>query len=129
MRLPKLSPIALALVAATLIVEVAAAASLTATVPTLGGGSAAVTACDTDGITFRHTLDSTGHVTSVTVSSIAAGCAGGTLRLTLTNGTTSVGSGSVALPSSGFSGSATVTISPTPLSSSVTARYFAVDGP
>jgi hypothetical protein len=88
-----------------------------------------VTACDTDGFTFRHTLDTTGHVTSVTIGSIAAGCAGGTLRLTLTNGATSVGSGAVALPSSGFSGSATVTISPTPLGSSVTARYSAVDGP
>jgi hypothetical protein len=49
--------------------------------------------------------------------------------LTLANGTTSVGSGAANLPSSGFTGSATVTISPTPLSTNVTATHAVVEGP
>jgi len=65
----------------------------------------------------------------VTVGSIALACAGGTLRLTLTNGTTGVGSGSASLPASGFSGSAAITVSPSPASNQVTAAYTAIEGP
>ncbi|MDP9270619.1 MAG: hypothetical protein M3P14_06585 [Chloroflexota bacterium] len=105
------------------------AASMPATSRALGAGTAVVAACDANGFTFKPALDATSHVTTVAISGIAAACAGGTLRMTLTNGTTSVGSGSASLPSSGFSGSVTVTISPTPLSTSVTATYAVVEGP
>jgi hypothetical protein len=120
---------AVAAVAAVGAFELAAAASLPTTAATLGAGTAAVSACDTDGFTFRHTIDTSGRITTVTVGSMAAGCAGGTLRVTLTDGTTSVGEGSAALPSVGFSGSAAVTMSPTPLSSTVTAVHAVVEGP
>jgi hypothetical protein len=107
----------------------AVAASMSVTSSRLGGGTAAVNRCDTNGFTFLPTLDTSGRVTTVTVASIAATCAGGTLRLTIANGTTSVGSGTSNLPSSGFTGSATVTISPTPLSTNVTATHAVVEGP
>jgi len=122
-------PFAIGVTASLVCLQIAVAASLPTTASKLGGGTAAVSSCDADGFTFHHTIDSTGTITAVTVTSIAAACAGGTLRLTLANGTTSVGSGTTSLPSSGFSGSATVTVSPTPSSSSVTAVYAVVEGP
>ena len=109
--------------------ELAAAAALPATASTLGAGTGIVSACDTDGFTFRHAIDTSGRITSVTVGSMAAGCAGGTLRVTLTNGTASVGEGSVALPAIGFSGSAAVSMTPAPMSSVVTAVHAVVEGP
>jgi len=121
--------LAVALLAVVAVLELAAAASMPTSAPPLGGGTADVSACDTGGFTFLHTIDTSGRITSVTVDAIAAPCAGGTLRLTLTNGTTSVGSGTASLPSVGFSGSATVSVSPTPLSSEVTAVYAVVEGP
>jgi hypothetical protein len=93
------------------------------------GGAATVDACDPNGFTFHYALDSTGRITDVTVSAISAGCAGGTLRLTLTNGATSIGQGSTVLPSSGFGGSASVGVSPTPQSDQVTAVHAAIEGP
>lgn len=109
--------------------ELAAAAALPTTAAPLAGGTAAVNACDPDGFTFRHAVDTSGRISNVTVGSMAGTCAGGTLRVTLANGTTSVGSGTAALPSVGFNGSATVSMSPTPLSSGVTAVYAVVEGP
>jgi hypothetical protein len=108
---------------------IASAAAIPATVRSLGAGSAAVSPCDADGFTYSYTVNTSGNITSVTVAGIASACAGGTLRLTLTSGTTSVGSGSSALPSVGFTGSASVTLSPAPASSQVTAAYAAVEGP
>jgi hypothetical protein len=116
-------------VAALVVVTSAVAASLPVTSGRLGGGTATVNRCDGDGFTFLPTLDTSGSVTSVSVTSIASTCAGGTLRLTLVNGTTSVGSGTSSLPSSGFSGTATVTVSPTPLSTNVTGIKAVVEGP
>jgi hypothetical protein len=105
------------------------AVTLPTSVPTLGAGAAAVSACDSDGFSYRYTVDTSGKITAVTVGSIAGTCAGGTLRITLTNGTASVGSGSAALPAVGFSGSAAVTLSPAPASNQVTAAYTAIEGP
>ncbi|MGH2462976.1 MAG: hypothetical protein ACRDFZ_05035 [Candidatus Limnocylindria bacterium] len=121
--------LAVALLAVVAALELAAAATMATSAPPLGAGTADVSACDTDGFTFRHTIDTSGRITSVMVGAMAPQCAGGTIRLTLTNGTTSVGSGSASLPAVGFSGSATVSISPTPLSSAVTAVYAVVEGP
>ena len=108
---------------------IASAAAIPPTPRTLGAGTAPVSACDGDGFTYQYAVNTSGNITSVTVSGIASACAGGTLRLTLTNGTASVGSGSSALPSVGFAGSAAVTLSPAPASSQVTAAYAAVEGP
>jgi len=108
---------------------VAAASAMPLVTPPLGAGTGTVSACDTDGFTYRHTVDTAGRLTVVTVGSMAAACAGGTLRLTVTTGATSVGEGTAALPSAGFTGSAAVTLSPQPLSSAVTAVYVVVEGP
>jgi hypothetical protein len=117
----------LVLVATSL--ERASAASLSVNAGTASGGSAVVSACDPNGFTYVYALDTTGRVTDVTVSSISAGCAGGTLRVALTNGSASIGQGSTVLPSSGFSGSANVGVSPTPQSNQVTAVYAVIEGP
>jgi hypothetical protein len=109
--------------------EGAAAASVAVSPRAIGGGIASVNACDSNGFAFMPALDATGHVTTVTVGSIAGACAGGTLRVTLVNGTSSVGSGSASLPSSGFTGSAVVSMSPTPVSNQVTAVYAVIEGP
>ncbi|MGH2489357.1 MAG: hypothetical protein ACRDFR_07055, partial [Candidatus Limnocylindria bacterium] len=107
---------AVATLAAVAVFELGVAASLPTSAGTLGAGTTTVSACDTNGFTFRHTIDTSGRITTVTVGSMDVGCAGGTLRVTLTNGTTGVGEGTVALPSVGFSGSAAVSMSPTPMS-------------
>jgi hypothetical protein len=122
-------PFTLAVAASLVCLQIAVAATLPTTAPKLGGGTTTVSACDSNGFTFRYTVNTSGSITTITVSSIAGACAGGTLRLTLANGTTSVGSGTVSLPSSGFSGSVAVSVSPTPSSSTVTAAYAVVDGP
>jgi hypothetical protein len=127
--MPLLRHLAFAATIAVAAASIAFAASIPTRAQTLGGGTAAVSACDSDGLTYRYAVDTSGKITTVTVGSIALACAGGTLRLTLTNGTTSVGSGSSALPSSGFSGSASVTLSPAPASNVVTASYAAIEGP
>jgi hypothetical protein len=106
-----------------------AAASLTTTAARLGAGTAAVTACDPNGFAFHHVIDTAGRITTVSATGIHASCAGGTIRLTVVNGTSSVGSGSASLPSSGFTGTVNVTISPQPLSTGVTAVHAAVEGP
>ena len=107
----------------------AAAASLTATAARVGAGIAAVLPCDGDGFAFHHVIDTTGQITTVTTTGIHASCGGGTLRITLVNGASSVGAGSAVLPSSGFTGTADVAISPQPLSTGVTAVYAVVEGP
>jgi hypothetical protein len=105
----------------------AAAATLAVTSTTLGAGRTAVPACDTDGFTFTHTLDTSHNVATVTVSGIAAACAGATLQLTLANSlNASIGSSNAALPSSGFTGAATLTIAGTAPSANVAAYRVAI---
>ena len=122
-------PVLLVLAASIGFPQLGAAAGLTTTAARLGAGSGPVTACDGDGFVFRHVVDTTGRITTVSTTGIHASCAGGTLRITLVNGTASVGSGSAILPSSGFTGTADVSISPQPLSSGVTAVQAVVEGP
>lgn len=68
-----------------------------ATLPTssikVGGGSAVVSTCDADGFSATTFTTSGGKVTSVTVGDIAAACAGGSLRVDLTQGTASIAAG------------------------------------
>jgi hypothetical protein len=100
----------------------AAAATLSVTSKTLGAGSTVVPACDTDGFVYTHTLDVSHNVATVTVSSIAAACAGATLQLTLANSSSAaIGTGSAVLPSSGFTGDVTLTITGAPPSANVAA--------
>jgi hypothetical protein len=127
MRLTR--PLAVGLLAAVAALGVAAASSLPTTAAPLASGTAVVSACDTDGFALRTTIDTNGRITTVAVTSMAAPCAGGTLRVTLANGTTSVGEGAAALPSVGFGGTVNVAISPSPLSSTVTAIHLVVEGP
>ncbi len=127
--MPRRLPSLLLLVVTVGCLQVGVAAGLTTTAAGLGAGSSAVAACDGDGFTFQAVVDTSGRITTVTTSGIHGACAGGTLRVTLVNGTASVGAGSVALPSVAFSGSADVSISPQPLSSGVTAVHAAIEGP
>lgn len=108
---------------------VAAAASLPLSSSSLGAGSANVTSCDTSGVDFHYALDGAGSITSVTVANIDAACQGATLRVTLTAAGADVGGGSVQLPTSGWTGKYAVSISPTPLSTAITATYAAIEGP
>lgn len=107
----------------------ASASALPLSAGSLDAGSATVASCDSSGVDFRYAVDAAGSVTSVTVANIDAACQGGTLRVTLTNGGADVGTGSIQLPSSGWTGSYAVSISPTPLSTAVTATYAAIEGP
>jgi hypothetical protein len=73
---------------------------------TLGGNNAAVSRCDTDGVTIVHNLSGS-NVISVTIGSIASACATATLSVDVNNGTAnSTGSGTV--PAGG--GSMTVSL-------------------
>jgi hypothetical protein len=117
------------LIGALLTSGLASAAALPIAVGPLGAGAATVGACDSDGFAFAPTIDTSSRITSVTVSGIDTACASAILRVTLAIGATSVGSGSAVLPSSGFSGSASVTISPTPLSTGVDRIYAVAEGP
>jgi hypothetical protein len=117
------------LIGGILAAGVASAAATPISPDRLGGGTTSVSACDGDGFAYAAVIDTSGRITSVTVSDIAAACAGAVLRVTLANGTTSVGSGSVTLPSSGFTGSASVTVSPTPLSTGVDRIFGVAEGP
>jgi hypothetical protein len=106
----------------------ASAASLSVTPHNVGGGTALVSRCDANGFQYRFSVNSSAQITLVSVGGIDVSCAGGILRLTLANGTTSVGQGTVTLPTAGFSGSIGVNISPTPQSDQVTTLYAAIDG-
>jgi hypothetical protein len=83
------------------------AANLVSGSQTLAGANAAVTSCDTDGVTLVRTLSGL-NVVSVTVSNISAVCGNGALSLTVTNGVTNV-SGAAVVPAGG--GSVLVTLS------------------
>ncbi len=107
----------------------AAALSLPLSSGSLGAGSATVMSCDSSGVDYRYALDGAGSVRWVTVANIDAACQGGTLRVTLTAAGADVGEGAVQLPTSGWTGTYAVSISPTPPSTAVTATYVAIEGP
>jgi len=92
----------------------------------IASGAAPINRCDPDGFTATYNV-SDGNVVDVTIGDIAAGCAGGTLRLTLADETgAAVGTGG---PVSVTSTSATVLISPQPSSSTVARSYVVIEGP
>lgn len=111
---------------------VAVAALLGPNADDLGAGDAVVSACDADGFVPTYVIqlgiDGEYHVVSVSVGGIAPACGGGQLSLTLTQGTTPVGSGGpVTVPSGG--GSVSVSITDQPLADSVDHIHVVVTGP
>jgi hypothetical protein len=97
---------AAALLAAALFATVGHASSLNTATNSLGAANTAVAKCDTDGVTVLQVLTAN-NVTSVTIGGIASACAGGTLSVTVNNGTTN-STGSAAVPGGG--GSMTVAL-------------------
>ena len=88
---------ALGLVAASWAVAPGLAASLSGASGTLGGGNAAVTKCDADGVRSVFTPVG-GNVTAITVSGVASACGGLTLNVVVNNGsTTTTGTGLVPI--------------------------------
>lgn len=91
-----------------------------------GNGSIAVTACDTDGFTVTYTT-SGGNVSSVAVGGIATACNGGSLRVTVVDGSrTSVASGG---PVTVSGSSETVSVSPNPAGSTPAGVDVSIAGP
>jgi hypothetical protein len=97
---------AAALVAAALFATIGHASSLNTATKDLGAGKSAVAKCDTDGVTVLQVLTGN-NVSSVTISGIASACGGGTLSVTVNNGTAN-STGSAAVPGGG--GSMTVAL-------------------
>jgi len=134
--MPAYRKVALLVLAATLAAAMlpgfaASIGGLTAT--KLGADSAVVASCDTDGFSIDYT-NTTGTVTAVVVSGIAdPGCEGGTLSLVLANAAgASVGAGGptvVPTDAGTADNTMTVSLSPTPAASVVTAVHVVVSGP
>jgi hypothetical protein len=102
-----------------------AAASLSVATDTLGGAVVAVPRCTAVGLSVLQNL-SGGTVVSVTVSGLPAACGGGTLQVTVNNGTT-FGSGSAVIPVIG--GPVTVTVGPAPAVTAAETTDIVVVGP
>jgi hypothetical protein len=128
LRSHRLAAVAAVLVCSS-VVQHGAAASMPTSSSRLSGATATVQTCDANGFGFRYATDSSGQITAVTVDGIAAACAGGALRLTLTSNGASVGQGTATLPATGFSGSVVVSIAPTPAADQVTAADAVIEGP
>jgi hypothetical protein len=117
-------------VAALLVAGVATAASVAVSPRSTGGSRTTPSRCDaTPGAwTLAYTETPAGNITAVKVSGINPACNGGTLYLSLTNGTTVQGAG----PATGTTisaATASVTLTSTPLYSTVTKADVAVVGP
>jgi hypothetical protein len=92
----------------------------------LGAGNTAVAACGSlTGVVPDFTLAGA-TVTAVAFTGIPSTCNGGSLRATLTNGSTSLGAGG---PVTVASGGATVTVSPAAAMASVTHVRLSITGP
>ena len=92
----------------------------------MGNGSTPVTACDTDGFTVSYTT-SGGNVTSVAVGGIASACNGGSLRVTVVDGSrTSLASGG---PVTVSGSSETVSVSPNPPGATPAGVDVSIAGP
>jgi hypothetical protein len=106
------------------------AASLTVASGSLGAGNAAVSSCDTDGISVSYspTYDSSipaFKVSSVSVANIAAGCNGKTLKVEVVGtGNSSLASGTETISGT----SATVTLSGSPNAGDVTNVHAVIAG-
>jgi hypothetical protein len=93
----------------------------------VGADDAAVTSCDTDGVTTAYTTSWDGtddryEVTSVTVSGIAAACTTKTLSVSLTDGTGQIGSGTGTVVGTSLA----VTMSPAASAEATTGVHVAI---
>ena len=120
--------LAAALWGVSLLVVAAVATGLPTTARSLGAGTAALVPCDGNGYSVTYQQNSSGQLTSVTMTDINAGCAGGTARVTLLNGSSVLGSGTAGLPSSGFTGTVVVGLSSTVDPTAVTKTAAIIDG-
>jgi hypothetical protein len=116
---------AVALAICLMVVVPGFASGLTWATKTLGANGATVSRCDSDGVTAIQNL-SGANVASVTVGGIAAGCASGTLTVTVDNATTS-SSGTGTVPGGG--GSMTVALSAAVPAKDVDEIDVAITGP
>ena len=92
----------------------------------VGAGDATVAACD-NGFTVSYTTVG-GNVTAVTVGDIAAACAGGSLRVTVTDaGGSSIAAGGPQTLTA--DDSTTVSVSPQPLAEDAAAVDISIVGP
>src|SRR5262245_47936463 len=92
----------------------------------LGAGNATVAACGSLTAVVPDFTLSGSTVTAVALTGIPTSCNGGSLRATLTNGSTSLGAGG---PVTVASGAATVTISPAAAMANVTHVRLSITGP
>ena len=91
-----------------------------------GNGSAPVSGCDSDGFTVSYTT-SGGNVTSVTIGDIATTCNGGSLKVTVVDGSrTSLASGG---PVTVSGSTATVSVSPNPAGATPAGVDVSIAGP
>ena len=101
------------------------ASGMTDSSRSLSTGGAAVSRCDTDGVTVGQNLSGT-NVVSVSVGGISASCAGGVLSLTVNNGTANAG-GSATVPVGG--GSVTITLASAVAVKDVASNDLTITGP
>ena len=96
----------------------------------LGADDAAVASCDTDGVTSDYTsawdaTDKRYEVGTVTIGGVADACDGGTLKVTLADGTGSINEMTLAIPASAAV-SFNLTPSPAPASEAVAAVHVSI---
>jgi hypothetical protein len=101
------------------------AASLGSASRALGANTASVSRCDSDGVTIIQNLSGS-NVASVTVGSIAAACATGTISVNLNNGSTNQ-TGTGAVPAGG--GSVTVTLASAIAATQAETIQLTISGP
>jgi hypothetical protein len=117
----------LALVLAAASAACGAAASLSLGSNKLAAGNAAVTSCGVSSLSAIRTVDNSGDVTQVVVSSLPAACAGETLNLTLADGSgASLAAKSATVPAGG--GSMTFSSFGTVSAASLASYKYAVVG-
>lgn len=97
---------------------------------TVGADDTLVASCDTDGVSTAYTTvwDATDvryEVSTVTVSGVSDTCDGLNLRVSLTDGTTQLGTGTVAIPTSAAT-SFPVTVTPNTSAENTTGVHVAI---
>ena len=115
----------IALTAALLSVGVASAASLGLSTGKLGAGSATVSGCTSSSLTAIRSVDNSGNVTQINVTSVPQACAGETLAVTLQNSShTSLGAATTVVGT--CSGGCTVTVTGFGSVSAANVTYYAL---
>lgn len=103
------------------------------TTTSLGADDSAVASCDADGVSTSYTTayDSTDkryEVTTVTVAGIANTCDGKVMKVTLTDGTSSLAEGTLTIPADALVTQHDVTFSVAPSAETTTAVHVVISG-